>query len=46
MADIEFLNKMAAQVRRDVVRMVHNPASGHPGGSLAVPIFSLHSTLM
>lgn len=39
MADIEFLNKMAAQVRRDVVRMVHKPASGHPGGSLGCADF-------
>jgi len=39
MADIEFLNKMAAQVRRDVIRMVHKPASGHPGGSLGCADF-------
>ncbi len=29
--DLEFI---AAQVRRDIIRMVHNAKSGHPGGSL------------
>lgn len=33
-ADIEQLEKIASQVRRDIVRMVHCRASGHPGGSL------------
>lgn len=33
-ADIAQLNKVASQVRRDIVRMVHCRASGHPGGSL------------
>jgi transketolase len=28
------LEKIATQVRRDIVRMVHGCASGHPGGSL------------
>jgi transketolase len=28
------LNKIASQVRRDIVRMVHAVNSGHPGGSL------------
>jgi transketolase len=28
------LTKIASQVRRDIVRMVHGCASGHPGGSL------------
>lgn len=28
------LNKIASQVRRDIVRMVHQCKSGHPGGSL------------
>jgi transketolase len=28
------LEKIASQVRRDIVRMVHGCASGHPGGSL------------
>ncbi len=32
--DIEQLKKIASQVRRDIVRMVHACQSGHPGGSL------------
>lgn len=28
------LTKIATQVRRDIIRQVHNVASGHPGGSL------------
>ena len=28
------LNRICSQTRRDIVRMVHAPASGHPGGSL------------
>lgn len=28
------LNEIASQIRRDIVRMVHGVASGHPGGSL------------
>jgi len=39
MADIEFLKKMATQVRRDVIRMIHKPSSGHPGGSLGCADF-------
>lgn len=31
---MENLKKLCTQVRRDIVRMVHGPASGHPGGSL------------
>ncbi len=34
MTDINTLEKMATQVRRDIVRMVHAVNSGHPGGSL------------
>lgn len=34
MASIEELKRIASQVRRDIVRMVHGSASGHPGGSL------------
>lgn len=34
MADISQLEKLATQVRRDIVRMVHAVNSGHPGGSL------------
>ncbi|MDF3076762.1 MAG: transketolase [Sphingobacteriaceae bacterium] len=33
-ADIEKLEGIAKQVRRDIVRMVHSCQSGHPGGSL------------
>lgn len=33
-ADIEKLTGLATQVRRDIVRMVHQCQSGHPGGSL------------
>ena len=32
--DTEELKKIAAQVRRDILRMVHAVNSGHPGGSL------------
>ena len=32
--NIEKLEKIASQVRRDIVRMVHACQSGHPGGSL------------
>ncbi len=32
--DYEKLQKLATQIRRDIVRMVHGAASGHPGGSL------------
>ncbi len=28
------LKDIATQIRRDIVRMVHGAASGHPGGSL------------
>ncbi len=34
MADIQKLEKIASQVRRDIVRQVAGAASGHPGGSL------------
>ncbi len=34
MADIQHLESVASQVRRDIVRMVHAVQSGHPGGSL------------
>ncbi|GAB2774998.1 transketolase [Rhabdobacter roseus] len=32
--EIDQLEKIASQVRRDIVRMVHGCQSGHPGGSL------------
>lgn len=39
MADIEQLKKIASQVRRDIVRMVHAQQSGHPGGALGCADF-------
>ena len=32
--NLQELNDLVAQVRRDIVRMVHAQSSGHPGGSL------------
>jgi transketolase len=34
MADLSKLTELSVQVRRDIVRMVYNVQSGHPGGSL------------
>ncbi len=34
MTDIKQLKKTASQIRRDVIRMVYNAKSGHPGGPL------------
>ena len=34
MTDIQSLENLTTQVRRDIVRMVHAVNSGHPGGSL------------
>ena len=34
MPDVNELKKTASQIRRDIIRMVHGPSSGHPGGSL------------
>ncbi len=39
MADISELEKLASQIRRDIVRMVHAVNSGHPGGSLGCTEF-------
>ena len=39
MAETLELKKIASQVRRDIVRMVHQNASGHPGGSLGCADF-------
>lgn len=39
MADIPYLQKFATQIRRDILRMVHRPQSGHPGGSLGCADF-------
>jgi transketolase len=36
---LEELQKIASQVRRDIVRMVHAVQSGHPGGSLGCTEF-------
>jgi len=36
---MEDLKGMASQIRRDIVRMVHGAASGHPGGSLGCTDF-------
>jgi transketolase len=37
--DLQQLQHMATQVRRDIVRMVHAVQSGHPGGSLGCADF-------
>ena len=37
--DIKRLENIASQVRRDIVRMVHQCQSGHPGGSLGCTDF-------
>ena len=37
--DTNELKKIASQVRRDIVRMVHGSQSGHPGGSLGCADF-------
>ena len=39
MVPIQELEKIASQVRRDIVRMVHGAASGHPGGALGAADF-------
>ncbi|MCX6181304.1 MAG: transketolase [Bacteroidetes bacterium] len=48
MADIKNLEKIVSQVRRDIVRMVHQNNSGHPGGSLGCTEFlvSLYNGVM
>ena len=48
MATIDELKAIAAQVRRDIIRMVHGAKSGHPGGSLGCADFltALHFELM
>ena len=37
--DLNQLTKLASQIRRDIVRMVHACQSGHPGGSLGCTDF-------
>ncbi len=39
MPDFNFLETLVSQVRRDILRMVHNVNSGHPGGSLGCTEF-------
>ena len=39
MPDFDFLENLACQVRRDILRMVHKVNSGHPGGSLGCTEF-------
>ena len=39
MPSINELTRISAQVRRDIIRMVHGAASGHPGGSLGCADF-------
>jgi transketolase len=48
MDTIQDLQKIASQVRRDIVRMVHAVNSGHPGGSLGCTdyLVALYNNLM
>ena len=39
MPDINYLNDLITQVRRDILRQVHKVNSGHPGGSLGCTEF-------
>ena len=39
MKNIDKLNLLVPQIRRDILRMVHNVNSGHPGGSLGCTEF-------
>lgn len=39
MSDINYLNDLVIQVRRDILRQVHKVNSGHPGGSLGCTEF-------
>ena len=39
MPDFNYLDNLAYQVRRDILRMVHKVNSGHPGGSLGCTEF-------
>ena len=39
MTDINQLNRICSQVRRDIIRQVHAVNSGHPGGSLGCTEF-------
>ncbi|MEZ4948704.1 MAG: transketolase [Saprospiraceae bacterium] len=48
MADISKLERIASQVRRDILRQTHYASSGHPGGSLGCTEYfvSLYFDLM
>ena len=48
MPNIQHLEDLTTQVRRDILRMVHKVNSGHPGGSLGCTEFfvSLYSEIM
>lgn len=48
MADYKELEKLATQVRRDILRQVHKVNSGHPGGSLGCTEFfvALYNEIM
>ncbi|UJH67968.1 transketolase [Allomuricauda sp. SCSIO 65647] len=48
MANIETLERLVVQVRRDILRMVHKVNSGHPGGSLGCTEFfvALYNEIM
>ena len=39
MQELEKLNNITTQTRRDILRMVHKVNSGHPGGSLGCAEF-------
>jgi len=41
MPDLNFLERLVSQVRRDILRMVHKVNSGHPGGSLGCTEFMI-----
>ncbi|MFP2994303.1 transketolase [Spongiivirga sp. MCCC 1A20706] len=48
MSNIQQLNDLVIQVRRDILRMVHKVNSGHPGGSLGCAEFfvALYNDIM
>ncbi|MGM5470980.1 transketolase [Flavobacteriaceae bacterium LMO-SS05] len=48
MSDIQQLEALVTQVRRDILRMVHKVNSGHPGGSLGCTEFfvALYNVIM
>ncbi len=48
MANLEELQNLVVQVRRDILRMVHKVNSGHPGGSLGCTEFfvTLYNEIM